>query len=834
MTTNSTLGSRVFLAVFSALILCGGHAAATAKLTTLHSFQPYLHGEGANDMVVDAAGNLYAVSRGGSYNSGMVYKLSPNSQGAWTQTVLYDFTGGSDGLTPMGLLLDASGKLYGLTAGGGASGFGVFFELIPSAAGPWKEHVLYSFPSQNSGIFNPGLAQDAAGNFYGTTWSDFGPNYGSLFQLTRSAGGSWTENVLHNFTNGADGGTPFCIPVFDSAGNLYGTTSAGGSAGLGVVFEFSPSSNGNWTETVLYNFTGGADGYQAQSLVLDAAGDLFGTTWYGGAASCTANGGCGTVFELMRGANNQWTKTTLHTFGASNLQQGLPTVYPSNVAIDAFGNLYGATAYGGNAACNGGCGNAYELERSADGQFAFLVIHGFTGGNDGWSPGGIVMGAGGQLYGGMARAITGSLGTFFELNFTGNRWKLTDIYDFYITDTASPLSNLIQDASGNFYGTGDFAGTYNLGGVYELTPDGKGGWKENLIYSFSSGFDNSVNGVDPSGLTLDSQGNLYGTAAFSGRAEYGSVFELSSQPGGGWQEKDLADFSGTVDHPFGGVIFDRSGNLYGTANEGGSSGLGAIFELTPAANGQWTQKVIYNFSGYPNDGASPAAGLIIDEAGNLYGTTQKGGSSQNCVGGAGLPIGCGAVFELSPAAPGGWKYQVLYSFQGSTIDGASPLASLVFDSSGNLYGTTAQGGTKGGCSQSNGPSTCGTVFELSPNGSSWNEKLLYEFTNAGGDGAVPAAAVTFDHAGNLFGTTSSGGAYGAGTVFKLTPEGGSWDESIVYSFGSNRFDGKYPEGSLILDSAGNLYGATVSGGQTQGGNLGWGGGGYGMVYEITP
>ncbi len=642
----------------------------------------------------------------------------------------------------------------------------------------------------------------------------------------------WTENILHVFTNGTDGGTPFCTPVLDSAGNLYGTTAAGGSAGLGVVFEFSPSSQGNWAETVLYNFASVSDGYQAQSLVLDAAGDLFGSTWYGGAASCTASGGCGTVFELKRGANNQWSKTTLRTFGGAYLQG--PTVYPSNVAIDASGNLYGFTGNGGNPACNAGCGNAFELQRGTGGQWTFLVIHGFTGGTGGYYPGGIVMAAGGQIYGGMARTVTGAIGSLFELNFTGNQWKLTDIYDFRATDTASPLSNLIQDAAGNVYGTADLAGTYDIGAVYELTPDGKGGWKESVIYSFASGFDNTVNGVHPSGLTFDAQGNLYGTEAFSGPAEYGSVFELSPLPGGGWQEKDLVDFAGTVDHPFGGVIFDRAGNLYGTANQGGSMGLGAIFELTPGSDGQWTEKVIYNFVGYPSDGASPAAGLIIDEAGNLYGTTQKGGASKNCAGGGGQPVGCGTVFELSPVAGGGWKNQILYSFLGSTIDGAAPVASLIFDASGNLYGTTEQGGIKGGCNQESGLPTCGIVFELSPNGASWTETILYECTNSNGDGAVPVAAVTFDAAGNLYGTTSSGGLYGDGTVFKLAPAGGGWSESIVYSFGGNAYDGKYPEAGLLLDSSGNLYGTTVSGGQTQSGNRGWGDGGYGTVFKITP
>ena len=427
------------------------------------------------------------------------------------------------------------------------------------------------------------------------------------------------------------------------------------------------------------------------------------------------------------------------------------------------------------------------------------------------------------------------MAAFFGSSSDGDEWTLTSLYDFFTTDAASPLSSLIQDASGNLYGTADFEGIYDIGAVYELTPNGSGGWKENVIYNFASGVNNFVNGVYPSGLTMDTAGNLYGTAGFSGPSEYGSVFELSPLPDGKWQEKDLVDFGGGLDQPLGGVVFDHAGNLYGTTSRGGSNGLGAIFELVPGANGQWTEKTIHSFDGYPNDGASPAAGLIMDEAGNFYGTTQKGGNSANCTGGGGQAVGCGTVFRLSVTANGGWQVQLLYSFKGSTIDGASPVAPLILDSAGNLYGTTRQGGIKAGCSQENGLPTCGTVFELSPNASSWMESILYEFTNSAGDGAVPVAAVTFDRAGNLWGTTSVGGTVGDGTVFELTPgSGGEWGETIVHSFGVTQYDGKFPEGSLLLDTAGNLYGATAAGGKAWGGNRGWASAGYGTVFEITP
>jgi uncharacterized repeat protein (TIGR03803 family) len=251
--------------------------------------------------------------------------------------------------------------------------------------------------------------------------------------------------------------------------------------------------------------------------------------------------------------------------------------------------------------------------------------------------------------------------------------------------------------------------------------------------------------------------------------------------------------------------------------------------LSFGANGKWNETTLYSFAGYPSDGANPMAGLIIDAAGNLYGTTQKGGSSVNCVS-AGQSVGCGTVFELSLSV-GRWSASILYSFIGSSLDGANPEASLIFDSAGNLYGTTANGGNEGPCLVNKIPS-CGIVFELSASaGSAWSEKILHEFTDANGDGSTPIAGLLFDQSGNLYGSTTAGGAFsqtlcrgGCGTVFELSPaSGGEWTESVLHSFGSG-YDGQYPASTLVLDSTGNLYGTSVAGGQA----------GVGTVFKIKP
>jgi uncharacterized repeat protein (TIGR03803 family) len=251
----------------------------------------------------------------------------------------------------------------------------------------------------------------------------------------------------------------------------------------------------------------------------------------------------------------------------------------------------------------------------------------------------------------------------------------------------------------------------------------------------------------------------------------------------------LHNFGGNGDgaNSFAGLIADTAGNLYGTTEQGGASGGGTVFKLTPARS----ESVLYNFPGFPGDGAAPLAGLIADAAGNLYGTTFSGGAN-----------GFGAIFRLTPAD----GESLLYSFAGAPGDGANPLAGLITDTAGNLYGTTEQGGGDG----------FGTVFKLTPEG---GESLLQSFAGFPGDGAAPLAGMIADTAGNLYGTTFSGGASGLGTVFKLTPEGA---ESVLYSFGGG--DGALPRAGLILDTAGNLYGSTFSGGAS----------GFGTVFKLTP
>jgi len=272
---------------------------------------------------------------------------------------------------------------------------------------------------------------------------------------------------------------------------------------------------------------------------------------------------------------------------------------------------------------------------------------------------------------------------------------------------------------------------------------------------------------------------------------------LTLAPGAGAQGhyKTLYTFTGGADGAYLGanLTFDAAGNLYSTTNLGGDYGYGTVFQLTPNGDGGWTEKVLHSFNGV--DGTTPTSGSpIFDAEGNLYGTTNQGGD-----------YGAGTVFQLTPNGDGSWTESVLHSFDGA--DGSLPIAGLIFDQAGNLYGTTTAGGDYGG----------GTVFELTSNGDgSWTESVLRSFS--GGDGSSPTANLTFDSAGNLYGTSLNGGAYGEGTVFQLTPNGdGTWTESVLHSFSGR--DGRLPWWGLIFDPNGNAYGTTWAGGAYDGGTV---------------
>jgi uncharacterized repeat protein (TIGR03803 family) len=377
----------------------------------------------------------------------------------------------------------------------------------------------------------------------------------------------------------------------------------------------------------------------------------------------------------------------------------------------------------------------------------FQVLHTFSGGDGQLPYAGLTMDAAGRLYGNTCGNYTSTHGTVFKLTPSGSSWVLTTLYTFSGgSDGACPQSRVIFGPEGRLYGTTTAGGDkcQICGTVFSLRPPltvcktALCPWTETILYAFS-GYD----GVEPMGdLNFDGAGNLYGTAYEGGMGGRGNVYELTPT-GGGWTENVIFDFPeyGALGNPSAGVMFDKAGNLYGTAE----SDYGGVFELTPSGGG-WLYSEIYTLHG-GIEGSNPRAGVIFDNAGNIYSATTRYG-----VGGG------GTIFGLTPSDIG-WVFSGLYSFVGTS----GPLGNLFMDAAGNFYGTTFADGAYG----------LGSVFKLSPGPSGWTYTSLHDFTG-GDDGANPVSNVLFDAAGNLYGTASAGGNKGpcfngCGVVWEIMP-----------------------------------------------------------------
>jgi hypothetical protein len=430
-------------------------------------------------------------------------------------------------------------------------------------------------------------------------------------------------------------------------------------------------------------------------------------------------------------------------------------------------------------------------------------------------------------------------------------WKEKVLYSFQGgADGSLPAGGVVFDSAGNLYGATADGGLScpppGCGTVFQLAPPAKKGdpWTETILHVFDS-----KDGTQPTGgLVIDSKGNLYGVTGYGGsggcqllgsRVGCGLVYELSppGKKGGAWTETVVYSFQGGEDgqYPTGDLVFDIAGNLYGATIYGGGYGTcnapyylycGTVFKLSPpVTGGKWKEKVLYAFKS-GTDGASTNGGLVLDSAGNLYGTTFYGGNEAGeCKYGVG-GTGCGTVFELDrPKKKGAtWSEKIIHRFQGGQ-DGDYPAAGLIIGENRDLYGTTLTGGGNGGG---------GTVFCLTPpttKGRSWKKAILHGFDGVGG-GLDAESSLILDSNGDLYGTTLDSGGIYYGTVFRLKrpkQEGATWIFNLLYGFQAPP-DGGQPAAGLVFDKSNNLYGTTTQGGSGTGCSFH----GCGTVFEISP
>jgi uncharacterized repeat protein (TIGR03803 family) len=727
--------------------------------------------------VLTSDGSLYGMTqKGGTDNLGTIFKLT--SGGVFT--TLYTFTGGNDGSGPQGsLILGNDGNLYGC-APGGTNGGGTFFRV--TTAGVFT--VLHSFDSATEGVAPVSLIKDSSGNFYGTallagTSSDDG---GSVMKITPTG----AVTVLHLLIAATDGSFVNSNLVFGSDGALYGSTQSGGPSGFGTIFRVTTTS----AFSVLADLTGFSD--QPLFTTLGDDGKLYGVQ----------SGSPNSIFSMT----NSGTRSTVYTF-----TQQFDGYSPSAYIQGSDGNFYGlSTRFGAH-----GYGTFFEI--TAGGTFSTLYAFPSTIGGSGAN--GLVQSNGTTFVVSTPTGGTGTAGAILQLTTAG---AATPLHSF-ISGANTPVAALLQGADGNFYGTTEYGGATNDGTIFQMTP--AGGLTVMDSFNFAT-----TGGRPQAGLTQDPvTGTLYGNAS-TGGADYvagnnvgGTIFGLNppaTSPQLQRQAKSKAvvpQTQGNLGLIFLATLFDdtnggsplaqmryaavriataasnvakpraatagtTSETFSSTAARGGMNDEGCIYTFTTDG----TLMDAYDFGNQAQDGSGPESGLVQDSAGNFYGTTAFGGSSN-----------LGTIYKITANGTAPGTISTLVNFTGA--NGASPGTNeLVVGTNGLIYGTTTAGGAYGE----------GVVFSLTASG---GLTVLHSFnSNSGGDGSTPMSGFVEGADGNFYGTTAYGGG-GAGILYSITPAG---TETILHSFAGA--DGSQPKAGLTLGTDGSFYGITSAGGNAAG------------------
>ncbi len=763
--------SRPFRWVFMSLTLTCALAwletrpDASASEQTLRSFGGirFKDGQGPGGRLIQSVdGAMYGVtSNGGADGQGTIFKADLDGTG---YAVVHQFDGSADGSHPEGdLVQGVDGAFYGTTSSGGPTGYGTIFKVMPDGT---DFVVLHSFEGDTNLVVafrytSSSLMQGRDGVLYGTACSLYAANQifklnpdGTGFQILGTIASPRGEQVNPGLLQGADGG-------------LYGVTQDGGAFGMGTIYRLK--TDGTEFE-VLYDFGGvqGDAAHPQDALIQAAGGKLYGTTGAGGANAL------GTVFEINPDGTGYQVIYSLDvpSFYGAGTQQGL--------LLAADGMFYSTTFGGGDAS-----GAVFRLDPEDD---SFELLHSFSSNaDDGEGPGGaLIQASDGDLYGTTYHGGTTGLGTIFTIKPDGSAFQVIHSFGAVVTNGTSPQCMLVQAQNGAMFGVASGGGSNGHGTVFTIGPDGTG-YRE--LYSFGGA---PEDGLSPrGGLTLGLDGAAYGTTYSGGAAKSGTVFKLN-EDGSGFRL--LHSFGNLPDgaRPEAALLRGGDGRFYGTCAYGGISNSGTVFGIGSDGSGY---SLIHSFGSLPTDGASPFAGLVQGVDGTLYGTTYSGGSKQEGTvfevkpDGSGYAVlhdfgdssedggfpaatltrgadgtlygttlsggtnGLGTVFRLNPDGAG---YKVLHSFGLNDPDGAwSPRGGLVLGTDGSLYGTTEYGGAH----------RSGILFRLGIAGSDYT--VIHDFGSTPDDARGPQSALLQGADGGFYGATSSGGADNLGAVFRV-------------------------------------------------------------------
>jgi uncharacterized repeat protein (TIGR03803 family) len=664
------------------------------------------------------------------------------------------------GESPSGGVIEGSdGKLYGTTVDGGATGSGVVYTVQRDGSGYKALHHFAGQPSD--GAQSVAALSENAGVLYGMTASGGSANGGAVFKLNRDGSG---YVVLHHFGSIANDGVNLHAGILvGSEGILYGATRMGGQWGSGTLFKMN-SDGSNYS--VLYNFSGSNDGAQPRGTLIEISNRLYGT------ASNSGDGSGGVVFAVNKDGSDF---AVLHAFAGSPADGSNAW---DSLLRGSDGALYGTTTAGGSA----GKGIIFKVNTDGSG---YDVLHHFGGSNDGQEPwAGLLEGADGKLYGVANTGGSHLNGTFFRLDKNGNNYESLRDFDGGIGEGYRPQGTLIRGSDGSLYGTTREGGRGNMGTVYKLQPDGS---SFATLYNFSSwGGDGSLS---TSRLLQASDGYLYGTTLDGGLFEYGVVFKMRHD---GSNYRILHNFRSDADdaiNPYEGLTEGVDGVLYGaTRYGGGTNDAGTIFKLNKDGSGY---SVIHRFTRTLGTGSFPAAGVTVATDGKLYGRTMAGGASDGAT-----------VFRLNRD---GSNFQILHE---APLDGGNRFyayTGLIEASDGRLYANSLGDGEKDG----------GAVICLDKDGG--NFTALHHFDASGPDGKWPEGGVIEASDGKLYGTTSAGGNFDSGALFRINKDGTGY--SILHHFNSPNHDAYYPVGDLHEGPGGTLFGITYFGGSDDSGAI---------------